>query len=1047
MAAFNEPMPNATPHRDIPCGAVGTSNKKLKKRTTLNGIVGLNYKVAKRHSCQHTGTDETKLGKNLPESDEDKFLGECATHNVMLEGCILRAAIKNDVTSVFTRQDDIVSRAKFADVDGDVFVVLKVIRTWVEKLRNSNGSISSWVENNGLEQVVLHNIEDTVQDVHSKFQRHHSRAPELNFRGNLAAMRNSLTDILIRTHKHELYVYSGYDALGYKNISNGRVIYLHPSSILNYYTNKPKFIIPLITNSNPSVAEIIDGGHTQRQVLMCHPAVSLHGSLVFAVPETIAMGVLTYDSKGGAEAISSNSTCLIIPNTGYATSTRLSQRWNDHVDGKPSVAERIISICGDDDFVVVDLDFNNCELRIFCVESVQFCDEPLQNAINELIMSEISEIRNELSNGTRVLPYPKHSSPSSLIIGQGLKSDYHLFPGESTTALVKSFPGITTTWSDVVSILDSYKDTAKYHKNPQTDIRRDVLGTIMMESPDALQKVVAESRSQSFPFRLSLQRDVNNSLYYFNDDLCLPLIWKVHTDSYTKLKVTPADVAHVRATLCRVLDDLPEDNVTVYVAPGSKIDHAGIVRAQILFTDHITAHRGLNIVSIFVSRGVPVQIENQTEVEDTLRSLTLTIKDELFNVVSNLLLAKLENFCLSDVYQAKYNLNFDTPRVVCLHLTTTTALACIEAMMRLEDTITPQTIKLSTRDVVHLGSLEGKVILHWLARDTETCIRMPSGTDELLVYGTRAARKSAEEVVLKHLSDIAELNYDNFQFIRPKEDGLPHDFVLRLATHLQQFYISPNLLLVHTMLMKSRAEVIADLKNEYRRQTRSKPEVEIPEPRDIHTQPCVSCYIDLGADDKYYILEGCGHVYCMECLYTQVTDAVATTSFPALCAHDNQPFCAADFINITDKLHIISRNRLMKATVRYFVKARPHSYKFCARPNCIGVVRIQKTSSKKDFLQCSTCSKRTCPKCFLVYHKFITCEEAGEMEFVLVDWLLENQVNRKICPYCKIGIEKNGGCNKVVCTCCRKHICWKCLEFYDTSGACYQHISRVHGGI
>ena len=581
MAAFNEPM-----GRPAYCGGTrGPSAKKRKKAREINKIVGLNYTSSDHRARQHIGVTETKLAKKSHVSDEDIFLGECATHNVMLEGCILRAAIKNNVTSLFTRQGDLVSRAKFADVDGDVFVVLKVIRTWVDKLRNSNGSISSWVENNGLEQMVLHNIEDTVQDVHTKFQIHHPRSPELNFRGNLAAMKNFLTDILIRTHKHDLYVYSGYDALGYQNISNEKVLYLDPSSILNYYTNKPKFIIPLITSSKPTVTE------GQRQVLMCHPAVSLHGSLVISVPETIAMGILKCDSKGEAQAISSTISCRALSDIGYVTSRHLSQRWNDHVDGKPSVAERISSICGDGDFVVVDLDFNKYELRVFCEESVQFCDEPLHSVICEVIKTEISDIRNELSNGTLMLPYPTIFSPSSIVIGKGLQSDLYMFPGESATALVKSIPGITTTWSDVVSILDSYKETTKFHKRPHTDIRRDVLGTIGMESPNALQKLVAESQIKCFPFRLLLLSGADitaGSLYYFSDNLSVSLTWKVNTATLIKPKVTPADVAHVRATLCHVFDDLPEDKVTVYVAADSKDKYLGIIRAK------ISIHRSYN---------------------------------------------------------------------------------------------------------------------------------------------------------------------------------------------------------------------------------------------------------------------------------------------------------------------------------------------------------------------------------------------------------------------------------------------------------------------
>ena len=352
--------------------------------------------------------------------------------------------------------------------------------------------------------------------------------------------------------------------------------------------------------------------------------------------------------------------------------------------------------------------------------------------------------------------------------------------------------------------------------------------------------------------------------------------------------------------------------------------------------------------------------------------------------------------------------------------------------------------------MAHVLSPEGKIILNRLAKETETCIDVSDHKDELLVYGTRISRNYAKNVIIHYLADVAECRYEDgeeaWKFLCPEEDGLPHDFVLRLASQMQQFYISSNLLLVKTLPGKSRVEVITDLKREYHRYTKGKPDVEIAEPCDIQTRPCVSCFIDLGPDDKCYILEGCAHVYCMECLHMQVTDAIKTTSFPVLCAQDNQPFSAADFKNITGKLHIASWKSLMKASVRDFVNRHHDSYKFCSSPNCVGVGGLKKTPLD-EFVNCSTCNKKSCPKCFLSYHKFMTCDQASDIVLHnMRDWLMEDDENRKKCPSCKIGIEKNGGCCVVYCPVCSKYICWKCMRFYITYRSCFKHTRRVHGG-
>uniref|UniRef100_A0A3Q3LAR2 RBR-type E3 ubiquitin transferase n=1 Tax=Labrus bergylta TaxID=56723 RepID=A0A3Q3LAR2_9LABR len=52
------------------------------------------------------------------------------------------------------------------------------------------------------------------------------------------------------------------------------------------------------------------------------------------------------------------------------------------------------------------------------------------------------------------------------------------------------------------------------------------------------------------------------------------------------------------------------------------------------------------------------------------------------------------------------------------------------------------------------------------------------------------------------------------------------------------------------------------------------------------------------------------------------------------------------------------------------------------------------------------------------------------------DWLT---VNSKHCPHCFCRIEKNGGCNMMICTKCRQRFCWACLTRLQTAGALHTH--------
>ena len=46
-----------------------------------------------------------------------------------------------------------------------------------------------------------------------------------------------------------------------------------------------------------------------------------------------------------------------------------------------------------------------------------------------------------------------------------------------------------------------------------------------------------------------------------------------------------------------------------------------------------------------------------------------------------------------------------------------------------------------------------------------------------------------------------------------------------------------------------------------------------------------------------------------------------------------------------------------------------------------------------------------------------------------------------------MGIEKNKGCNHMTCYKCKAHICWICLDTFETGKECGDHLVAKHGGI
>lgn len=95
---------------------------------------------------------------------------------------------------------------------------------------------------------------------------------------------------------------------------------------------------------------------------------------------------------------------------------------------------------------------------------------------------------------------------------------------------------------------------------------------------------------------------------------------------------------------------------------------------------------------------------------------------------------------------------------------------------------------------------------------------------------------------------------------------------------------------------------------------------------------------------------------------------------------------------------------------------------------------------------CSTCSR---PKKFVEKSCSIEAPNLNG-QFICEDCQVIIQPDdSKQCPnsQCGVAIMKNGGCNHMECTACKKHFCWICADVsYDTSQETYDHLYKNHGG-
>jgi len=119
------------------------------------------------------------------------------------------------------------------------------------------------------------------------------------------------------------------------------------------------------------------------------------------------------------------------------------------------------------------------------------------------------------------------------------------------------------------------------------------------------------------------------------------------------------------------------------------------------------------------------------------------------------------------------------------------------------------------------------------------------------------------------------------------------------------------------------------------------------------------------------------------------------------------------------------------------LKSDPNS-RWCPQPKCgVGMIGDMK-DSKNPMLQCPKCKFRFCFNCKTdEFHTGSTCEDFqewkklnGKADVLFSEW---SQKYVKICPKCRVPIEKNGGCDHMTCRSCK-------YEFYWSSGKPYRKI-------
>lgn len=205
---------------------------------------------------------------------------------------------------------------------------------------------------------------------------------------------------------------------------------------------------------------------------------------------------------------------------------------------------------------------------------------------------------------------------------------------------------------------------------------------------------------------------------------------------------------------------------------------------------------------------------------------------------------------------------------------------------------------------------------------------------------------------------------------------------------------------------------------------------------------CPYCFMDISMPIEL----GCGHAYCRDCFEALCRD-VSGTGQPITCFADDGS--CEHLVSIHELKRILNDNELeavLEKSFEQYIRSRPNEFQHCPSPDCPTIYEVSKVP---NVFTCNNCFVSICSKCRILSHDGTTCEEIAHRKKLEEELSEEDKKKLGIrdCPGCNAPIQKNHGCNHITCYVCNIHICWFCLETFDSAEKCYAHMESTHDGI
>ena len=218
-----------------------------------------------------------------------------------------------------------------------------------------------------------------------------------------------------------------------------------------------------------------------------------------------------------------------------------------------------------------------------------------------------------------------------------------------------------------------------------------------------------------------------------------------------------------------------------------------------------------------------------------------------------------------------------------------------------------------------------------------------------------------------------------------------------------------------------------------------------PQPQTAQAiKECPVC-LDDKVDADFYRLS-CGHEVCRDCLKVQLRQAdrdKATAGLRCTAPGCRVPFTDKDIANIVGDDRDLAR-AISDVQCREYLATNPNA-RPCPTPGCPFWVEYDGASVT---IECPVCHHRYCTHCRFNHSRFISCEQAEADRRLAADPRAAERASEELirnstkpCPRCGRRIEKNDGCNEMICgkntdghgsiNGCGHVFCWICLKPWE----------------